>query len=809
MIRSLYSGVSGMKAHQARMDVIGNNIANVNTYGFKAGRASFSDVYYQTISAATGATSTSGGTNPSQIGYGVQLGSVDVLQTRATFSMTDNAMDLAIAGEGFFQVQDSDGNTYFTRAGQLSIDASGNLVDSNGNYVLGISGDPLGKSPSASKIQLAVPNVPAAVSAAAETINGVDYTITSSRQTSEGNVTFFFESDPTLPGGQPAAASITSAGITIKLNASHRFSDLAELNGAINDAITEANGGVEHPAGVFTIATEPGNVFPGLEAASGTISSTFLNQEGTVSFPSGITSVFGGMTLVENGAVGQFTPGGNLTFSAVHHDAAAPDPENWTITAANGSKTYTGIITDLTSGIVRLADTAAGSLEYIEMTHPGLTVMNAANTAEAFTDVADCPAADSDYFLGGISLIGVSSDFESAGTAENTDFSAEYSAYSAGPPATAAGWKITAVVGGNTFTGIVSESTGSTLGTIELISNTGEAIEILHPGFDTMCQNAGIATPVAAGTDLPLTLTPFTVTATASTPFVGTGLTGAEIVSTDYSTILGSITGLPDGGLFGGIGFKAVSADFDSEGAVTFNNAVYEAEVTAGEEKHGEGWKISMVIDGTTYTGYVTKEMTSTGSFLMKSQDGSYVLMNHPGLAAVNLAAGIPSGSQPVVGDTMTAPVGAFEATASKASVSLGLGSTSVKLEGGTEGGNQTVADLSSISIGSDGTIEAIHSIHGRIQLGQIILASFENPQGLEQSGNTYFVESANSGAAQLAIPGSSGSGSLASGSLEMSNVDLSKEFADMITTQRGFQANSRMITVSDTMLEELINLKR
>jgi|GEM_PF-105255 len=809
MIRSLYSGVSGMKAHQARMDVIGNNIANVNTYGFKAGRASFSDVYYQTISAATGATSTNGGTNPSQIGYGVQLGSVDVIQTRATFSMTDNAMDLAIAGEGFFQVQDADGNTYYTRAGQLSIDASGNLVDNNGNYVLGICGDPLGKSPSASKIQIAVPNVQASVASALETINGVTYSITSSKQTTDGNITFFFESDPTLPGGQPAKASITSAGITIKLNASHRFSDLAELNKAIQDAITEANGGIEHPAGIFSVSTDPTNVFPGTEAALGSLSTTFTNQEGTVSFPSGVASIFGGMTLVDHGAVGQFTPGGNLTFSAVHHDAAAPDPENWTITATSGTKTYTGIIADMNPGPVTLFDTAAGSAESIEMTHPGLTVMNTAHAAEPFTDVTDCPAVDSDYFLGGINLIGVSADFEAAGIADNSDFSAEYAAYSAGPPATAAGWKVTAEIGGTLFTGIVPETTGSTLGTIELVSDHGEAIEILHPGFDTMCRNAGLAVPPVVGTDLPSTMTPFTVTATASTPFIGTGLTGAEIVSSDYSTTLGSITGLPENGLFGGIAFKTVSTDFMSEGPVTFNDAAYEAEVPFGEDKHGEGWKISMEIDGTAFTGYVTKEMTASGSFLMKNQEGSYVEMTHPGLEAINLAAGITSGNQPVAGDTIAAPIGAYEATASKASVSLGLGSTSVKLEGGTEGGNQTVSDLSSISIGSDGRIEAIHAAHGRIPLGQIILAAFENPQGLEQSGNTYFVESANSGEAQLAIPGASGSGALASGSLEMSNVDLSKEFADMITTQRGFQANSRMITVSDTMLEELINLKR
>ncbi|MFZ2538308.1 MAG: flagellar hook-basal body complex protein, partial [Oscillospiraceae bacterium] len=99
--------------------------------------------------------------------------------------------------------------------------------------------------------------------------------------------------------------------------------------------------------------------------------------------------------------------------------------------------------------------------------------------------------------------------------------------------------------------------------------------------------------------------------------------------------------------------------------------------------------------------------------------------------------------------------------------------------------------------------------VHGMLELGRIDLATFANPKGLVQSGSTYFAGSPNSGSASKAKPGEKGTGSLTSGSLEMSNVDLSNEFSDMITTQRGFQANSRLITVSDTMLEELINLKR
>lgn len=132
MLRSLYSAVSGMKAHQTKLDVIGNNIANVNTYGFKSSRARFQDVFYQTLQSAAGGDNNKGGTNASQVGYGSQLGGIDLDMSRSALQSTGRPMDVAITGEGFFQVMDADGNIFYTRAGNLMLDSnSGNLVDSN------------------------------------------------------------------------------------------------------------------------------------------------------------------------------------------------------------------------------------------------------------------------------------------------------------------------------------------------------------------------------------------------------------------------------------------------------------------------------------------------------------------------------------------------------------------------------------------------------------------------------------------------------------------------------------------------------
>jgi flagellar hook protein FlgE len=131
------------------MDVIGNNIANVNTVGFKSSRVTFRDVLYQTYSNPTTPSDEDpvrGGTNPSQIGLGVYVSSVDVLNTRAGPMTTDRPFDCYIDGEGYFKVQgppNADGSSpeYYTRVGDFTIDPLGNLVDGNGNFVMGVPAD--------------------------------------------------------------------------------------------------------------------------------------------------------------------------------------------------------------------------------------------------------------------------------------------------------------------------------------------------------------------------------------------------------------------------------------------------------------------------------------------------------------------------------------------------------------------------------------------------------------------------------------------------------------------------------------------
>jgi len=159
MLRSMYAGISGMKAFQTKLDVIGNNIANVNTSGYKKGRTTFQDMMSQPLSGASAPTGIRGGINPSQVGTGSQLGSIDNIHTQGNRQTTERPLDLQLEGDGMFILArniDANGETDFpvnatdgvemqySRAGNMYLDDNGYIVNANGQYLLGFqtTGEP-------------------------------------------------------------------------------------------------------------------------------------------------------------------------------------------------------------------------------------------------------------------------------------------------------------------------------------------------------------------------------------------------------------------------------------------------------------------------------------------------------------------------------------------------------------------------------------------------------------------------------------------------------------------------------------------
>ena len=154
MMRSMYAAVGGLRNHQTRMDVIGNNIANVNTVAFKSSRVTFQDVFYQTISGGSAPTADRGGINPKQVGVGMALNSIDTNLTQGNVQPTGIATDIMIQGDGYFVLSDA-AQICFSRAGVFGFDSAGNLINkNNGMFVQNVNGGHITIDPDAQSFQI-------------------------------------------------------------------------------------------------------------------------------------------------------------------------------------------------------------------------------------------------------------------------------------------------------------------------------------------------------------------------------------------------------------------------------------------------------------------------------------------------------------------------------------------------------------------------------------------------------------------------------------------------------------------------------
>lgn len=155
MLRSMYSGVSGLRNFQTKLDVIGNNISNVNTYGFKKGRVTFKDLISQTTAGAGAATDTMGGTNAKQVGLGSAVASIDTITDQSSLQTTNRVLDVAIQGDGYFRVATGNNPELYTRAGNFYLDAAGTLVTSDGATVQGVGDGTINIPPEATEVSIA------------------------------------------------------------------------------------------------------------------------------------------------------------------------------------------------------------------------------------------------------------------------------------------------------------------------------------------------------------------------------------------------------------------------------------------------------------------------------------------------------------------------------------------------------------------------------------------------------------------------------------------------------------------------------
>lgn len=658
MVKSLYTGVSGMKTHQQKMDVIGNNIANVNTTGYKTNVVTFADVYYQTKKSPSGASTTLGGVNPTQVGYGVKMNTTTPNMTQSGFTFSDSIYDMAIDGKGFFQVMDGAGNILYTRAGIFKVDEEGNLVNASGYKVLGVSGDFDGQPAGSQPIKITIPATDAKCSSATKTISGCDVTIAVSDPSDNTDMSVTFNQ------AEFPFATYSSGVLNLYFDKEKQF----ESAQAFEDEIQRC-----------------------LEA--------------------------GGVTLPDDVSI---------KFSFENLPAS-------------------------TSSVVAKATVSAGVWD---------KALDQASADKRFV----CPAGTTTY-----AKIGFATN-----DATDTEYNKAKIVFAdAGTAGTSASYAPAA--DGGTWTINIDAST--------TMADINQAIK------KAIADDAALAAPTYP-TGINLSCTSYTIPSAATVADV-TGGVGADFALVRSNAKVGSVSAT-----------AGQAGEFANDYKVVFK-------YVSNYDAPSAQWD-----DNTLTISVTNKEYTDDADFVADVN------------AAITAAAGGNSKK------LFTFDAGSFEGIkdltngqrkqlfGGNPSLSFGGGEDSFyttvaknlstfNLTDGRKGGEQTYKDLENVTVQQDGTIIGKHAVHGYLNLGRIDIATFDNPNGLSAVGGTLFEQTVASGEPKVAIAGQEGAGEVVAGALEMSNVDLAQEFTDMITTQRGYQANSRVITTSDTMLEELLSLKR
>ena len=649
-MKSLFSGVSGLKNHTVRMDVIGNNIANVNTMGYKANTVTFRDVFYQTRSFASSGDNVSGGTNPRQIGYGLALGSIDKVMTQSGFTFSDSVYDCAIKGEGFFQVMDAAGNIYYTRNGVFNVDNAGNLVDSNGYVVLGISGDPTGMGPGSQRINFFIPDVmnEEASSNRTVTFNGQEYEIR-------------FSASGYGPNGN------------IALNITHSLVPFATMNGSVLTIQMDLTQDFDYyPYSIATLPIDDDDLEAAIAAAN--------------------TAITDANTAIA-AAVGAIAD-----YNQTPIDALAP------LTVAAGAN---------------MADVHAAILAANAIITRANEAIIAENNRRA---AADPPEAPLDL----------------------------------------------------------------------AVALESPAVTYRNPNGFQEAVNAAIQ---AGGID------------------PGEGVLPLNI---DFSSVPSSTQAIPASNFFnfgtaGRLTFTAFTPGLAANAFEISMRTTNNADAPAVRAQWAQNILTITVKEGVEVTNQMIQDAINAAAGMTRLADGTWDEESGNANRKLLVSGDVtpPAGQQlaDVIG-TLPRRIG-LNGGQDNFYRSVIQSMSTVVMENGRWAGPQSVRDLDLVFIDSGGVIYGEHAVHGRLLLGRIDLAIFQNVNGLQQFGTSYFKESLSSGPPEVKVPGDDGAGEVVSGALEMANVDLSEEFSNMIVTQRGFQANSRIITVSDTMLEELINLKR
>lgn len=838
-MRSLWSGVSGLQAHQVAMDVEGNNISNVNTTGFKYSRADFGTMFSQTVKIATAPTDGRGGSNPLQIGLGVSVSSTTRIHSQGSVQTTDKNTDVAINGDGFFMVSDDGGLTrYLTRSGDFKLDAYGNFVNNAGFVVQGWN------------------------------INWDTQSIDSSRTPQN----IFID-----PGMHIPAAKSTEVAIKANLNSGLNIGNAARPLYALDSVhgFNKKTGETkdENDNGITQFYTTSKNSMEVTE--KGVDAGALFNGKGQ------------GLNLREGQGI--WVSYANSTFSTDKGNLNVFDPNNKT---TQNNVIFWGdqnkpVIMDITLNGVQIRNDNIKSLDeaiaYINtFTNPadgrdgtgviatkkedgsGITFTNQnsngttdnmknidlqINTGNQAGELQNVPVANGNFNWNAMNLSSLTAQGDSkwiAGNFQNNGnrvqvVTAHKYVYSSNPVQIAPMYNPD---GGKTWNQVDMNTAGTPENNYRLAVNgallntqvrtfrtTEDLRELLQRDARYGVDYDGSGGFEANGSD------------------VNEGVTITITENGNFSISNPNKTTTPPAGIQQNnrtnhdLNFN-VTAYTDALGKVSTNDAftkIFKAfdgvQTVGSQKKESEQLKLSAFSAGLEIYDSLGSKHTLEVQFVKQSttQDGGnewQMIIRVPEPAEINTTGEGPNNI--VVGTARFNNDGSLASYNPKTlNFSPNNGAApnqQIKLSFGTSGSNDGLVSSNSASTltgqATDGytsgnlkpdaiRVDDKGNILGEFTNGKtfavakIAMASVANNSGLEEIGGNLFKVTANSGAIVVGEAGTGGRGEMKTSALEMSNVDLSRSLTELIIIQRGYQANSKTISTSDQMLQTLIQLKQ
>lgn len=843
-MRSLWSGVSGLQAHQVAMDVEGNNISNVNTTGFKYSRADFGTMFSQTVKIATAPTDGRGGSNPLQIGLGVSVSSTTRIHSQGSVQTTDKNTDVAINGDGFFIVSDDGGLTnYLTRSGDFKLDAYGNFVNNAGFVVQGWN------------------------------INWDDQTIDSSRTPQN----IFIDPGMHIPAAKSTEVAI-KANLNSGLNIGTSSRNLYALDSVHGWNTKTQRAEDENDTGTTQFYTTSKNAVEvtekGVDAGSlFNANGQGLNlREGQGIWVSYADAKFTTATAGANGVFNENsqTTQQNVIFwgnkdNAVNLDITlnGVNIQNANIRSLDEAIAYINTFTAPTdtrdgTGVKAVKKADGSGIEFVNDNADGTTdnmknidlVVKQTNTAgerfrvtwnqqnQNFTAATVKANGNSAWITGGtpglteerVQIITAHKYVYSSTPVNippmyNPDGGPGYDPVNQNNPGTAENNYFQAVQGGLLNTD--SRTFRTTEDLRELLQRDARyGVDYDGSGrfeIDGSDINEGVKVVVTENGN-------FAISNPNEIPqrpgFVMPGAPGTQDNRTTHN-----------------MSFN-ITAYSNKQGTVSTNDAftkifkAFDGVLTVGGQiKESEQLKLSAFSAGLEIYDSLGSKHTLEVQFVKQSttQDGGnewQMIIRVPEPAEINTTGEGPTNI--IVGTARFNNDGSLaNYTPKTINFSPNNGAApnqQIKLSFGTSGSNDGLVSSNSASTltgqATDGytsgnlkpdaiRVDDKGNILGEFTNGKtfavakIAMASVANNSGLEEIGGNLFKVTANSGNIVVGEAGTGGRGEMKTSALEMSNVDLSRSLTELIIIQRGYQANSKTISTSDQMLQTLIQLKQ